>query len=156
MKNEAKGNGRVRYYIDSKSIWGQGAVMLMLIAVVFRIIGCWGMWSEASFAWTQIVLPIACNVLFALCVCLFGKKGFFVSALPVLLGVVFFIIKSLTFESKIHMVLCVLLYLVVAVLYTGTVTGSIGTKWLRRSSACRLFTMFLLRISRLCRTLFSP
>ena len=88
MKNEAKGNGRVRYYIDSKSIWGQGAVMLMLIAVVFRIIGCWGMWSEASFAWTQIVLPIACNVLFALCVCLFGKKGFFVSALPVLLGVV--------------------------------------------------------------------
>ena len=130
MKNEAKGNGRVRYYIDSKSIWGQGAVMLMLIAVVFRIIGCWGMWSEASFAWTQIVLPIACNVLFALCVCLFGKKGFFVSALPVLLGVVFFIIKSLTFESKIHMVLCVLLYLVVAVLYTGTVTGSIGTKWL--------------------------
>ena len=28
------------------------------------------------------------------------------------------------------MVLCVLLYLVVAVLYTGTVTGSIGTKWL--------------------------
>ena len=52
------------------------------------------------------------------------------SALSVLLGVVFFIIKSLTFESKIHMVLCVLLYLVVAVLYTGTVTGSIGTKWL--------------------------
>ena len=58
------------------------------------------------------------------------RKAFFVSVLPVLLGVVFFIIKSLTFESKIHMVLCVLLYLVVAVLYTGTVTGSIGTKWL--------------------------
>ena len=130
MKNEVKGNARVRYYIDSKSIWGQGAVMLMLIAAVFRIIGCWGLWSDASFAWTQIVLPIACNILFALCVCLFGKKGFLVSALPVLLGVVFFIIKSLTFDSKIHMVLCILLYLVVAVLYTGTVTGSIGTKWL--------------------------
>ena len=42
MKNEAEGTGRVRYYIDSKSVWGQGAVMLMLIAVVFRIIGCWG------------------------------------------------------------------------------------------------------------------
>lgn len=130
MKNEVKGNARVRYYIDSKSIWGQGAVMLMLIAAVFRIIGCWGLWRDASFAWTQIVLPIACNILFALCVCLFGKKGFLVSALPVLLGVVFFIIKSLTFDSKIHMVLCILLYLVVAVLYTGTVTGSIGTKWL--------------------------
>ena len=47
-----------------------------------------------------------------------------------ILGVVFFIYKAFSFESRIHMVLCILLYLAVAILYTGTVTGSIHTKWL--------------------------
>ena len=130
MNPEANENVRVKYYIDRKSFWAQAAVTLMLISAVFRIIGCWGMWKDPAFAWTQIVLPISCNVLFALCVVLLGGKGFFLSALPVLLGVVFFIIKSFGFASKIHMVLCILLYLIVAVLYTGTVTGSIRTKWL--------------------------
>ena len=50
--------------------------------------------------------------------------------LPVLLGVVFFIIKSFTFDSVLHTILCILLYLLVAVLYTGTVFGRIRTKWL--------------------------
>lgn len=50
--------------------------------------------------------------------------------LPVLLGIVFFIIKSFSFDSILHTILCILLYLLVAVLYTGTVFGRIRTKWL--------------------------
>ena len=47
-----------------------------------------------------------------------------------ILGVVFFIIKALGFDSVIHMILCICLYLAVAIIYTATVFGVIRTKWL--------------------------
>lgn len=125
--NKVKRSG---YYIERKGFWGRAAIVLMLLSAGFRLIGCWGMWKDPAFALTQMALPICCNLLFALCILLLGKKGFVLSSIPVLLGVVFFIIKSFGFESKIHMVLCILLYLIVAVIYTGTLCGSIGTKWL--------------------------
>ena len=59
-----------------------------------------------------------------------GKRLFSLTFIPVLLGVVFFIIKALGFDSIIHTILCILLYLLVAMLYTGTVFGVIRTKWL--------------------------
>ena len=71
-----------------------------------------------------------CNILFILCLVLLGKKALWLTSVPVILGVVFFIIKSFTFDSWLHTILCILLYLLVAVLYTGTVFGIIRTKWL--------------------------
>ena len=62
-----------------------------------------------------------------LAVLLLGRVALWSTVLPVLLGVVFFIIKAMGFESWLHMVLCILLYLLVAVLYTGTVFGLIQT-----------------------------
>ena len=50
------------------------------------------------------------------------------TALGVLFGVVFFIIKAFSFDSKLHTVLCVMLYLTVLTLYTATVFGLIPTK----------------------------
>ena len=51
-------------------------------------------------------------------------------SMPMLLGVVFFVYRSLGFESWMHTILCILLYMVVAVVYTATVFGWIRTKWL--------------------------
>ena len=59
-----------------------------------------------------------------------GKRVFSLTAIPVILGVVFFIIKALGFDSVLHTILCILLYLLVAMLYTGTVFGVVRTKWL--------------------------
>ena len=50
------------------------------------------------------------------------------TALGVLFGVVFFIIKAFTFESRIHTILCVILYLLVLTLYSATVFGLLPTK----------------------------
>lgn len=69
-------------------------------------------------------------MLFIVIVLYMGKRFFSLTAIPVLLGVVFFIIKALGFDNILHTVLCILLYLVVAMLYTGTVFGVIRTKWL--------------------------
>ena len=104
-------------------------MILLILAAVFRVIGCWGYWND-YVNFLMLALPVCCCLLLALCILLFGKKGFFLSVIPVLLGVVFFVFKSLSFNSWLHTVLCILLYILVAVIYTATVFGWIGTKWL--------------------------
>ena len=123
-------SGRVRFYLDKTGFFAESAVILLAMAIIFRIIGCIGMWGNRVDAIMLVLLPVLCALLLILCVLLLGKKGFFLSFIPVLLGVVFFVFKSLSFESWMHTVLCVILYVVVAVLYTATVIGWIHTKWL--------------------------
>lgn len=130
MKKPTAADSKVKYTIDKKSFFGHSAIMLMVMSAIFRIIGCWGLWNDMAFLVMQIILPIVSCILLILCVSFLGRKGFFLSCVPVIMGVVFFIYKSFSFESRIHTVLCILLYLAVAILYTGTVVGSIRTKWL--------------------------
>ena len=130
MEKEKKSVPRAKFYVEQQHWAVQTAIIFMALSAVFRIVGCWGKWDESFFAATQIALPLMCNILFILCLVLLGKKALWLSAVPVILGVVFFIIKSFTFDSWLHTVLCILLYLLVAVLYTGTVFGVIRTKWL--------------------------
>ena len=123
-------SGRVRFYLDKTGFFAESAVILLAMAIIFRLIGCIGMWSNRVDAIMLVLLPVLCCLLLILCIVLLGKKGFFLSFIPVLLGVVFFVFKSLSFESWMHTVLCVILYVVVAVIYTATVIGWIHTKWL--------------------------
>ena len=123
-------SGRTRFYLDKTGFFAESAVILLAMAIIFRVIGCIGMWSNRVDAIMLVLLPVLCCLLLILCIVLLGKKGFFLSFIPVLLGVVFFVFKSLSFESWMHTVLCVILYVVVAVIYTATVIGWIHTKWL--------------------------
>ena len=129
MKKTNDGS-RVKYFLDKTGFFAESAIYFLFMAAVFRLIGCWGLWTDRVFLLMQIALPVGCCLLLALCIVLFGKKGFFLSCVPVLLGVVFFIFKSRSFDSWMHMVLGILLYMLVAVLYTATVFGWIRTKWL--------------------------
>lgn len=84
-----------------------------------------GMSRSARFI--HIVLPLSCNILYALTLPLLGKHALWATSLPVVLGTLFFALKAQTF-GKIHKLLCRLLYLAVAALYTCTVTGVIPTQ----------------------------
>lgn len=128
--NQNNESGKVRFSIDKTGFFAEGAMILLVLSAIFRVIGCWGLWNDRVYAIMMILLPVCCCLLLVLCILLFGKKGFFLSCIPVLLGVVFFVFKSLSFDSWVHTVLCILLYMVVAVVYTGTVFGWIRTKWL--------------------------
>ena len=130
MEEKSLSIPRAKFYVERQSGLIQAAVIFMLLSAAFRLIGCWGLWDDSFFAATQIALPLCCNVLFILMVLLLGKHLFWATSLPVLLGVVFFIVKAFTFDSWIHTVLCIMLYLLVAVLYTTTAIGAIRTKWL--------------------------
>ena len=130
MRGDEMNSEKVRFYVERHSFGVQAMVILMALSVVFRIVGCWGLWNDSNYAITQIALPIFSAMLLICCVWLLGRRALWLSFIPVLLGAVFFIIKAVGFESKVHMVLCILLYVAVILLYFCTVFGMIRTKWI--------------------------
>lgn len=123
---------KLRYSVSRKNIFVKLSALLMGLSALLRLFGYWGFWAnkDAAFIYTQIALPVLCNVLFIVIILYMGKRLLSLTAIPVILGVVFFIIKALSFDSILHTILCILLYLLVAMLYTGTVFGVVRTKWL--------------------------
>ena len=102
-----KAKTKIKFYTDRESWATQASVTMMALSVVFRLIGCWGLWTDTGFAYTQIALPVLSGLLFILAVLLLGRVALWSTVLPVLLGVVFFIIKAMGFESSRAMSLCV-------------------------------------------------
>ena len=123
---------KLRYSVSRKNVFVKLSAFFMLISVLCRLLGYWGFWANqtSDFVLTQILLPVMCNLLFVVVILYMGRRFFALSCVPVILGVVFFIIKALGFDSVIHMILCICLYLAVAIIYTATVFGVIRTKWL--------------------------
>ncbi len=128
--NKSNNSSRVKFTIDKTGFFAEGAMILLVFAALFQVIGRWGQWDNRIDAIMLIALPASSCLLLALCVLLFGKKCFFLSSLPVLLGVVFFIFKLINSTSWVHTVLCILLYLTIVIVYPATVFGWIRTKWL--------------------------
>ncbi len=126
-----KDNGKVRFSIDKTGFFAESAVLLLILAAIFRVFGCWGVWNRGFNDIVMLLaLPVFCCLLLVLSILLLGKKGFCLSFIPVLLGVMSFVYSSFDSDSWVVTVLWILFYLVVAVLYTATVFGWIGTRWL--------------------------
>ena len=100
---------KLRYSVSRKNIFVKLSALRMGLSALLRLFGYWGFWAnkDAAFIYTQIALPVLCNVLFIIIVLYMGKRLFSLTFIPVLLGVVFFIIKSLGFDSIIHTLLCI-------------------------------------------------
>lgn len=125
-------NDKIRYSVSKSNFFVKLAVIFMMLSVLCRFLGYWGFWSNqnSSFIIFQIVLPILCSLLFIVLILYAGRRLFSLTFIPVLLGVMFFIIKAFGFDSILHTILCICLYLAVAFIYTATVFGVIRTKWL--------------------------
>lgn len=130
--NEEIKREKLRYSVSRKNFFVKLSAFFMLLSMLCRLLGYWGFWANqtSDFVLTQILLPVLCNLLFVVVILYMGRRFFVLSCVPVILGVVFFIIKALGFDSVIHMILCICLYLAVAIIYTATVFGVIRTKWL--------------------------
>lgn len=121
---------KVKFYIERNSFGIQTMVILMALSVIFRVIGCWGLWNDSNYAITQIALPVLSAFLIIVLVWLLGRRALWLSFIPVVLGAVFFIIKSLSFENKLYMVISILFCIAVIALYFCTVFGILHTKWI--------------------------
>lgn len=123
---------KVRFYTERNSFGASAGVVLLILSIFFRVIAYWGRWQgmDQTDLITYLALPIVSALLFIFCLLVLGKVALWSTAVPMLMGVAFFIIKAFTFESTVHTVLCVLLYVLIAVLWCGTVFNLIRTKWL--------------------------
>lgn len=122
---------KVKYSVNGKSLFVRIAAVLMLLSVMFRLIGYWGFWKNQSacFGYMQILLPILCNIAFAVLIVYFGEEHFALTLIPVVLGAVFFIVKA-TDMNVIPMLVCMVMTALTVVVYIATVLGGIESKWI--------------------------
>ena len=100
---------------------------MMAAAVLIRIVYFAVEGGSVGTLLVHLLLPVLAAVTFFYVVLKHADHAEY-TALGVLFGVVFFIIKAFTFDSKLHTILCVILYLTVLTLYGATVFGLIPTK----------------------------
>ena len=106
-----------KLYVERDGFWTEASMLLIALAVVFRVIGSIGRWEDTRYLLTQVALPVFSGLLFLLCLLFLGKKAFWSTVIPVVLGVVFFIFRIMGVENEWQMVGCIVLYVVLAVLY---------------------------------------
>lgn len=121
---------RASFYIERKSPAACLSLFFMAGSAIIRAIYYSVTPMTPLVFWVHFVNVIAAAVVFGASVIFFGKKCPQLTAISVLMGVVFFMVKAFTFETMTHTVLCLILYTAVLVLYTLTIFGVIRTKYL--------------------------
>jgi hypothetical protein len=116
------------YHIPRGSALGYLAAVWMALSLCFRV---WylatGSGYTPLFFITQGILPIVASLLFILFLLAFSRHNLPLTIVPMLMGCVFFFFRA-TSLGTVHMILCMCLYVVIAALYSLTVTGYIPTK----------------------------
>ncbi|MBR3474353.1 MAG: hypothetical protein IKH34_04740 [Oscillospiraceae bacterium] len=118
-----------RLYVEPSGFWTEAAVLFMILAMVFRAIGSIGRWDDMNYLITLVALPVFCGLLFLLSLLCFGKRAFWTSVIPVVIGVVFFIFQIMAVEDNLVKVGLISLCVVIAVLYAMTFSHP-ALKWL--------------------------
>ena len=117
-----------KLYVERDGFWTEAAMLLMALAMVFRLIGSIGRWDDMHYMTTQVALPIAGGLLFLLCLLFFGKRAFWTTVIPVVMGIVFFIFRIMGLDSEWMKVGWIAIYLVIVVLYAMSFSHP-GLKW---------------------------
>ena len=127
---------RTNYFVSPKNVLTWLMALCMLGSAVTRIVFV-GIMKGPEITvpvWSQIVLPVAACVLFALIVLLNGKEFFFKSAMPVWLICIYycFVFAGVPFKNYTTMltVLYAIAMLFIAVLYTQITSGKVSAPWL--------------------------
>ena len=126
---------RTNYYVSRKNLLTWLMALCMVCSAVTRIVfvGMKGTDSTLQM-WSQIVLPIAAALLFALIVTVSGKEYFYKSAIPVWMICIYYYFLLSGFEFGSFHTMIVTLYaialLFIAVLYTQITCGKVPAAWL--------------------------
>ena len=122
---------RTNYYVSHKNVLTWLMALCMVCSAVTRIMF---VGKEGAGLWSQIVLPIAAALLFALIILLNGREQFYKTAIPVWMICIYycFVFNGIDFGK--YKTLIVSLYAVallfVAVLYTQITCGKVKAVWL--------------------------
>lgn len=122
---------KIRVYVSRKNVLTWLMVLCMIGSAVARILICGG---KGTATWSQIVLPVAAVLLYALIALFHGKEQFYKSAIPVWMICLyyFFVIRGVEFGS--HDTLITALYaialLAVAITYTQLTSEKARFVWI--------------------------
>jgi len=124
-----------RFYVSSKNLLTWLMALCMVCSAVARIVFVGMKGTDCTVpVWSQIVLPIAAALLFALIGLLFGKEQFYKTAIPVWMICIYYFFLFAGFGFGAWNTLVVALFgialLFVAVLYTQITCGKVPYTWL--------------------------
>ena len=126
---------RTNYYVSSKNLLTWLMALCMVCSAVARIVfvGMKGT-DEALNVWSQIVLPIAAAVLYALIALCSGKEHFYKTAIPVWLICIYYYFVFADYQFPVYNSMITALFaiamLFVAVMYTQITSGKVPHAWL--------------------------
>ena len=126
---------RVHYYVSAKNALTWLMALCMVCSAVARIffVGMKGTVNDVP-VWSQIVLPIAAGLLFALIALLSGKEQFYKSAIPVWLICLYYYFVFTSFDFGKFNTMITALYAIalvfIGVLYTQISCGKVPHAWL--------------------------
>ena len=115
-----------KYTLDIQTPFTAVGLSLLGLAVVIRCVYFAVQGGSAGHLTVHLLLPVLAAV--TIFTVVLRKAPAEYTALGVLFGVVFFMIKAFTFATMIHTVLCLILYMTVLCLYSATVFGIVPTK----------------------------
>ena len=125
---------KTKYFLDKKSFCGRAAFILLLIAVPFFAIGGVHYYKDLAAnsvpLVTEVVLPAVACLLFALFIAVFGRKGFWTTFLPLMLGMIALMLLAFK-ENGVSLIGLgeVFICFLIVNLYSCTVFGALGTKF---------------------------
>ncbi len=124
---------RTHFYVSRKS-WPITVMALLLAASAVARIGTVGLkgTDTSVILWSQILLPLAATILFALIAIINGEMQFYKTAIPVWMVCIYFglaIVQNYQFGTMVNALFWVCL-LFLAVLYTQIISGKGKQFWL--------------------------
>ena len=124
--------------IDRSSGFGRDAIIFFGIAIAFRALGIIqraGVMTQYEII-SELILPISFCALMILSIVLFGRKWLWTSLLPMVLCALFLVLRALSKDnilgvepSVAERCIRILIYLVVAMLYSSMVMSEYRIKW---------------------------
>ena len=126
---------RTHYFVSRKNVLTWLMALCMVCSAVARIVFVGMKGPDSTFPmWSQIVLPIAAALLFALITLLAGKEQFYKTAIPVWMMCIYYFFVFAGFDfGKLHTMivgLYAIALLFIAVLYTQITCGKVNHAWL--------------------------
>ena len=118
------------YSIDRRNPWAVVSIFFITLSALLRVIYFWGKELDLLTLTVHVLLVLGAAILFVLFIPLLGSSHPAIMLLPVSMGVAFFIVKALSFDSTLHTALCICLYCTVLVLFGLTLLGIIRQKLL--------------------------
>ena len=121
---------RTKYYVEKDGIFCHGTIIFLALSCVFCLIGSIGRWYDEFFVISQVLLPVVCSILFAFFLMLFGKKLLWLTCLPAVIILAFFVIKSSEYNSLAYTIISIAMSVISVFIYSAVSFGWMKKKWL--------------------------